>query len=413
MNSFVNKALKKISKMPEEQVKFLIQSLEDESNALSAIMDSLYTGILLLDSDGKLLRSNKAAERLLSFSFSQGKKHKLVMAWDFIQYEEISAYIKESTLNKKTNVSSEFSFTVGDKVRFVTLRILPFVKKTTDEAGLCQSCVEGSVITIEDITEKRQQEILLHRMESLASLTNLAASVAHEIKNPLGAISIHIQLLQKAIKKQREGDGKLPPEKFTEHYLDIVNEEIDNLNKIVLDFLFAVRPVQATMTLCEPDSVVERMVQFFIPEFKGKGVEVRLKLCHESPRLLVDEKLLREVVTNLCQNALSAIKERFPEKGGELVVESYLKEGQYYLVVADNGSGMDEKTLSRVFEPYYTTKADGTGLGLTMVYKIIKEFQGDINVHSEKGAGTCFVITLPVPKESTLLITDASREAEK
>ena len=149
-----------------------------------------------------------------------------------------------------------------------------------------------------------------------------------------------------------------------------------------------------------------------------------LKLSEESPRLLIDEKLFKEVITNLAQNSLAAINERFPLdavepecescrefNSGEIVIETFVKNEKYILTIADNGNGMDEKTLSRIFEPYYTTKANGTGLGLTMVYKIIKEFRGDINVDSVKGHGTVFTISIPIPQSGTPLLSNGREGA--
>lgn len=245
----------------------------------------------------------------------------------------------------------------------------------------------------------------MHRMESLKSLTNLAASVAHEIKNPLGAISIHIQLLQKSIKKCREGDGQLPDEKFMEKYLSVVNEEIENLNKIVMDFLFAVRPLKVNMTLSEPDSIIEKSINFFMPEFENCGIEVSVNLQGNGNRLLIDEKLFREIFINIVQNAKAAILSS-KKSNGKLAINSFIKNDHYILTIADNGCGMDEATCSRIFEPYYTTKADGTGLGLTTVYKIVKEFRGEITVNSELDEGTVFTVQIPVPQKETMLLEE-------
>ncbi len=107
----------------------------------------------------------------------------------------------------------------------------------------------------------------------------------------------------------------LPKVKFMEDYLAVVNEEIDNLNKIVVDFLFAVRPLQVNMSLSDPDLLLEKFAGFFRPEFESKGIGVDLRLCKESPRLFVDEKLFRELVINLAQNALAAMEERFLRPG--------------------------------------------------------------------------------------------------
>ncbi len=432
MNDFISKVSQKIGKLSDEQLERLITDLQSENNALSSVLESLSTGLVIVDGSWRLLQMNKAAERCLPLKVrvarqSQEQKGESQPVWSLIDDTFIAEFLRSCASEQKTNVSEEFSLSKDDKVLFFTIAVMPLIeRRRKDDSESRETRIVGSIISVDDITEKRQQEILLHRMESLASLTSLAASVAHEIKNPLGAISIHIQLLQKVVRKARAGDGMLPAPKFMEEYLDVINGEIESLNKIVVDFLFAVRPVQATMELAEPDALVEKTVSFFLPEFESKCVNVVLRLCKASPRLLIDEKLFREVIVNLAQNALAAIQERFPVREvpkeehsgcttyrrGELVLESFVKNDEYVLTVADNGCGMDSKTSSRIFEPYYTTKSSGTGLGLTTVYKIIKEFRGGIDVKSVPGHGTVFTIKLPVPQRNTQLLEDKSKGGE-
>ena len=418
MNDFVKKASQKISKLSPEQITSFVKSIIDEKDRLDSILSSLSTGLIIVDCDWKIIDLNKSAERLLPFkNHGQDLKTECDAVWTQILDADISAYIKKCAEEERTNVNDEFSIQNNDGYRFITLTIVPLVKKEwNDDDEVTDTTIAGSIITIEDITEKRQQEILLHRMESLASLTNLAASVAHEIKNPLGAISIHIQLLKKAVSKARNSDGMLPSEKFMENYISVINEEIDNLNKIVVDFLFAVRPVQANLHLVNPDELLSTFVQFFGPELENKNIHLSTKLSNSNTRLLLDEKLFREILINITQNAVSAIQSRYPDresKLGEIAVESFVKNDFYYLTIADNGCGMDSKTDEHIFEPYYTTKANGTGLGLTTVYKIIKEFRGDIDAKSVQDHGTVFTIKLPIPQNKIKLLADNSSQKEE
>lgn len=407
MQTFSKRVSQKIEKLSPAQIQQLVHDLSERNEAFSAIFQSLSTGLIIVNTDWQLEEINKAAERYIPFLLhpdeARAEEKRL---WDIIDDSDIAAFLKNCAENDKTNVSDEYTLaTAGGSVRFVDVSVMPLVQGGE---------LAGSIVTIDDVTEKRNQEILLHRMETLAGLTNLAAGVAHEIKNPLGAISIHIQLMQKAIKKKRDGDGNLPDPKFMENYLDIVNQEIDRLNKIVVDFLMAVRPISAQLELIEPNALLEQFVSFFKPEFTEKHVAIVTRFCKDCPRLLLDQKLFREVIVNLAQNALFAITERFGEGAdekafsscsGRLTITTELKDDKYIVQFADNGSGMEAETAARVFEPYFTTKANGTGLGLAMTYKIIKEFSGDIAVQSQKNEGTVFVITLPVPQKDRRLLT--------
>ncbi|MGN0728290.1 sensor histidine kinase [Treponema sp.] len=395
MTDFVEKASEKIKKLSDEQLERLVKNVREENEVYDSIIQSIPSGLVIVDKNWCISKINKAAKRYIHFFHLHQVKSEPV--WNLIEDKEVSDFISLCAQKHNTNTSEEFSIVSADeKARFIVVSILPLVRNGK---------IAGNIIFIEDITAKRQQEILVHRMESMKSLTSLAASVAHEIKNPLGAISIHIQLLQKSIKKCRNGDGMLPDEKFMEKYLEVINEEIESLNKIVMDFLFAVRPLKADLRLYEPDSIIKKSMDFFMPEFESSGIAVSVRLQGNGVRLLIDDKLFREIFINIIQNAKSAVLSgKKPE--GKIAVNSFLKDGQYIMTIADNGCGMDEATCSRIFEPYYTTKADGTGLGLTTVYKIVKEFRGDIAVNSELEKGTVFTIQIPAPQKNTMLLEE-------
>ena len=128
---------------------------------------------------------------------------------------------------------------------------------------------------------------------------------------------------------------------------------------------------------------------------------MKTAFLENSPKILLDEKLFKQVLINLVQNAIVAMPD-----GGELFFSTRITGDKYLISVADTGIGMDSETASRIFEPYFTTKVTGTGLGLTMVYKVIKEFGGDIEVESYEGKGTIFTISLPIPQREKHLLTE-------
>ncbi len=389
MKEFAKKALTRLTRMPREQLEKLTMDIAAENETLIAVIDSLNSGLIICDSSWNILKANKAASRYLPFISHPTDNYRgedKEPVWSIIDDLEISGFLKECSVNNKSLVTDEFTVaTQGGSARIITITVQPYVQRKK---------IAGFIIRIDDITEQRNQEVKLRRMESLASLTNLAASVAHEIKNPLGSISIHIQLIQKTLKKARSTDGKLPDEKFVENYLGIVTEEIERLNQIIVDFLFAVRPIQASLELVDISALLENFCSFIQPELDNKIISLEKDLLISPPHVYLDTKLFKQVLINLAQNAIAAMK-----NGGKLLVSSKLKNDRILVAIADSGCGMDSETLSRIFEPYFTTKANGTGLGLTMVYKIIKELGGDIDVKSFPGEGTVFTISLPVPQK--------------
>ncbi len=408
MRGFVKRVIKMLPKLPDEQVKRVLNAVAGEHNMLSAVIESMPTGVVIVDKSWFIQQSNKAADRLL---FAGGIEESFIEKepiWTFVSEPDIAQFIKKNAEDDKTNVGDEFSIASADgSVRFLVVSIFSYV----DEGEIL-----GNIIKIEDVTQQRTKDVLVRRMENMAGLTNLAAGMAHEIKNPLGAISIHIQLVQKAIEKKRNSDGMLPDKKFLEDHIDIVNEEIENLNSLVMDFLFAVRPVKAMLVLSNIGELLKNIVDFFSPEFNKDGILLTLELPKKQQKILIDEKLFREAIINLAQNSLAAIKSKFEnyenplnaEYKGRIDFSAEIKGDRYIVNISDNGCGMSEETVARIFEPYFTTKANGTGLGMTMVYKIIKEFNGDIHVNSKLGEGTLFSISFPIPQTDKKLLTNAN-----
>lgn len=401
MRGYVKRVTQKAEKLSKEQLLSLIQNLAEENDSLYSILESLSTGLLIVDNDFKLVQSNTIAESRVQFSiYLDDPKVSTAPIWEFIDDEEIAGFLQNCAEKEITNSAEDFStVTSGGSVRFLNVTITPLV---------IESNLAGRIILIRDITENKNQDILMHRMENMANLTNLAAGMAHDIKNPLGAISIHIQLIQKALKKARENENILPEKKFVEDHIDVVNAEIEHLNKLVMDFLLAVRPVKANLELKDPSKIIENIVNFFKPEFQSANVDVDFKPCTDTKRIMLDEKLFREAIINIAQNALAAIKTRQNNESstykGSFIINCSIKDEKYKIRIADNGCGMSDEVLSKIFEPYYTTKSNGTGLGMTMVYKIIKELSGEITVDSKEYFGTIFTITLPIPQKNTKLI---------
>lgn len=396
MTEYAKRISKKIAKLPQEQVDRLIESIIGENDTLCSIIESLNTGLLICDAEWNLIQTNKAASRLIPLKNwdTENWYENPERVWNIINDTDIAEFIR--TVSSRQEVHGEEEFTLessGGTQKIIQIDIQPLMQEKK---------FAGIIIKAYDITERRNQEVLFHRMENLARLTNLAASVAHEIKNPLGSISIHIQLVQKALAKARSTEEKkLPDEKFIEKHLDVVNEEIERLNKTIVDFLFAVRPVSATLESQNVNRLLTEYADFIKPELEKAGMEIKLNLAESIPNVMIDPKLFKQVFINLAQNSIAAMKE-----GDTLTAETSLNGDSLVVKIKDTGKGMDEETASRVFEPYFTTKVTGTGLGLTMVYKIIQEFNGSIEVKSILDEGTEFTIMLPVPQKEKHLISD-------
>jgi signal transduction histidine kinase len=329
-----------------------------------------------------LVQHNKAAARILPFEFHDVQERPV---WACVRESEIAAFIQQTIENEDSATAREFGVEEFSGTRFLSISVMPLVRSKS---------VRGTIITIEDVTWKKNEELRNRRLESLASLTNLAATVAHEIKNPLGSISIYVQLLRKSLARIPDGT----PEELVQ-YLDIIDEEIERLNRIVVDFLFAVRPLKFEFTSLDLNLIIQSLAAFMSEELSHASVTLILDLAQSLPHIQGDDRFLRQMLINLIQNSLAAMP-----TGGTISIATSQTDDVITLTVSDTGTGIPADVIDRIFEPYFTTKADGTGLGLAMAYKVVKEHGGDIYVQSEVGKGTCFRITLPAVRKALKMI---------
>lgn len=382
MREFIRRALQKTSRMNSEQLQSLLSLITEEYELLDAVLDSLGTGILICDSFHILVQHNKAAARILPFEFHDVQERPV---WACVRESEIAAFIQQTIENEDSATTREFGVEEFSGTRFLSISVMPLVRSKS---------VRGTIITIEDVTWKKNEELRNRRLENLASLTNLAATVAHEIKNPLGSISIYVQLLRKSLARIPDGT----PEELAQ-YLDIIDEEIERLNRIVVDFLFAVRPLKFEFTSLDLNLIIHSLAAFMSEELSHASVTLILDLAQSLPHIQGDDRFLRQMLINLIQNSLAAMP-----SGGTITIATSQTDDVITLAVSDTGAGIPADVIDRIFEPYFTTKADGTGLGLAMVYKVVKEHGGDIYVQSEVGKGTCFRITLPAVRKALKMI---------
>ncbi|MFP4151891.1 MAG: two-component system sensor histidine kinase NtrB [Alkalispirochaeta sp.] len=383
MRGFVRRALEKLPKLDTEQIEQLFQTLGKENERLAVVLDSMNDGVFVTDEAHRLILVNKAAERLVPIVPGRIIGDRPV--WLTIADEDIAAFVRDTLENDDSVSDREFTLETGGSTRILSCSVIPLV-----QAGH----IRGNIVQVVDISEKRGREARLRRAESLASLTTLAAGVAHEIKNPLGSIGIHTQLLQKLV---HDDPGKNI--EAIDTYLGVIDEEIDRLNKIVVDFLFAVRPMDTALEDHDLNELVDDMLTFVQYELEQAGVELIRELDPELPHLQLDPKYFKQAILNIIKNAISAMP-----KGGMLRVSTQKRGDQALLRLSDNGIGMSEEVRDKIFEPYFTTRDFGSGIGLTLVYKVVKEHMGDISVISKEGHGTTFTITLPIPQQGTHLI---------
>jgi signal transduction histidine kinase len=389
-SGFIQKVYKKIDKLDVAKIRQIISELSTEKELYKLVFDSLIEGVIVTNRDNKVILANRTMEEFISIPIGRIYSREI----GYCNFDpEIREVLDEALTGSEKVVDSEIH--LGRTDQRIILSVLPL---------LGNGEAEGHVIIFMDITEKRVREMQLRQAEGLAALTTLSAGVAHEIKNPLTSIDIHIQLMKKEIAKL-EGEET----KNMSNLLVIVKEEVDRLNSIVQDFLFAVRPMSMSTSMEDINEIVKEMAQFLQYEVEEQDIEFVLDLDEDLPRVLVDPKYLKQAFLNVIKNAIEAIHGK-----GEIHIKTEsTEEGDVAVQIMDNGEGIPECRMGKIYDPYFTTKKFGSGLGLVIVYKIIKELGGTLKVKSKEGVGTRFSIELPILEKKKKLLTYEEKDESK
>jgi signal transduction histidine kinase len=244
--------------------------------------------------------------------------------------------------------------------------------------------------------------------------------VAHEIGNPLNALHIHLQLMERELRKLRRlaggADGKAQGQPGLDHnlsgsrdaqevgaklerYLEVSKGEIARLDYIVTQFLQAIRPSQPKMKLASLNDVVVETLGLLRPELDNRGQAIETQLASNLPHSPLDAVQMKQVLVNLIKNAMQAMR-----KGGVLTIQTGAAGEEVWISIADTGGGIPHEQLNRIFEPFYTTKKKGSGLGLMIVQRIVRAHGGRIELESRFGQGTTFKIWLPMRERQTRLL---------
>jgi two-component system sensor histidine kinase PilS (NtrC family) len=243
----------------------------------------------------------------------------------------------------------------------------------------------GRIVNFQDLTELRKMEEQVKRGERLAAIGGLAAGIAHEIRNPLASISGSIELLRTAPQVDAENRA----------LMEIVLREVDRLNGMVTELLEYARPRAAVPVPVDIVALIDETVRVFSQDRSG-GARVRFdRRAGDEITLQADPAQIRQVLWNLLRNAAEAMK----EIQGEIVVSYRARKNWVEILVSDTGVGIAPEDQERIFEPFYTTKTRGSGLGLAMVHRIVSEHGGTLALESELGEGTTVTVRLPTARD--------------
>jgi PAS domain S-box-containing protein len=409
-SSFLDKVLGRIGRLDTEGLQTVIQRLARERHFLETLFNTIEDGVLVADENGRVVYFNQAVTRLIGLQ--PGEEELLVSKiLPEVDWETVSRADRAGGA-QVTRHEFEIHY---PRPRFLRLYAAPLDGEARGSSGVA--------LILHDATEARQKTFEAIESERVQALTLLAASVAHEIGNPLNALHIHLQLMEREVKKLQNHErrpagrkGVLPdpplvaPEEIArklEQYLGVAKGEINRLDYILTQFLGAIRPAPLQLKLASLNDIVEKTVELLRPEIENRGLALKIKLMRNLTATQIDPTQLQQVLVNLVKNATQAMT-----TGGRLTLQTGESGDGVWVSVADTGGGIPQEQINRIFEPFYTTKKKGSGLGLMIVQRIVRAHNGRIELESRLGSGTTFRVWLPLHERKPRLLEEKNAGRE-
>ena len=385
---FLEKLIERLGRIGPEEVQNYFLRLAQEKGFLETVFNAIQEGIIVTDSDGRITYLNDAACGLFGLEAAEAIGKPL---------DERVRGLDWKSLTKSPGPVSHDMEIFYPQNRFINFYIVPLVMESRnsvtgiDDSGLSGLPIRataeqvGHVMILRDITKSRRTAQQTIESERLNALTLLAAGVAHEIGNPLNSLHIHLQLMERSVQKLH-GEAKAE----LQQSIDIARSEVNRLDSIVTQFLRAIRPSRPQLHPESLNTIIEEAVRFFTPEIQDRDIVVEQELRSDLPLLQLDRDQMKQAFYNVIKNSLEATK-----RHGTLHIRTDMDDTNVIVSFVDTGSGMSAGNLSRVFEPYFTTKPTGTGLGLLIVRRIVREHGGELSIESAEGEGLTLTIRLP------------------
>lgn len=391
-HSFAGKVLSRLERLDAKQIETFITGQLRERRLLEEVLDQLREGIVLSDASMRVVLLNAPARRLLDIEDARRGPG-----------ESLRRLFSPEGLNPLLKVLERFE---EDRRPIQGERVHVFLRR--------KKLYEINVSVIEDDTGRGPHVLWLfhdagsservreerERERYLEVLTTLTAGLAHEIRNPLNSLSIHATLVRDQLKQPGKGGGA--ETERLRRSADILLEEIARLKRIVDQFLLAARPMKPDRRPTRLDDILEHAVELLAPECESRHIILTAHTDPDLPPIPLDREQLVQVILNLAKNAIEAIAPDTTE--GRVELRAHLENDHILIEVADNGIGIVERDREKIFEPYYSTKESGSGLGLMVVWRIVKAHGGAIAVDSRPGEGTTFSIALPLDARPVRLL---------
>ncbi len=371
-SGFLDKLITRLDKIEPADVQRFITRLVQEKGFLESVFEALQEGVLILDPEGNITYVNQSASRIFGIHPEKSLGQQLSSTVRGFHWEKLA--------NPDRIVSRDMEILYPER-RSLNFYLSPLHGEVEENAHLL-----GYVLLVRDITNLRKEEAENVESEKLNALTLLAAGVAHEIGNPLNSLGIHLQLLERKIKKLPASN-----QEDLSHHLKTAQEEIRRLDTILKQFLQAIRPTQPEREPLILNDLLRETLKVLEPELEQRNVKISLDLTAKQPPLLLDATQIKQALYNLLKNAFQAL----PASGGQIDIYTHVTDYEVTLTIRDHGSGIPPEVMGSIFEPFHSTKSSGSGLGLLIVRRIIREHGGEIEINSKINEGTTITISIP------------------
>ena len=376
----LDRVLGRLDSLDSVNLANLVQRLARERGLFEEIFNTLQEGVLVINADGAIEYANAAAHRLIALGDDDLAGQTL---WRLVPglRPSLGSTLDEPSVGAALPIMArEFELTYPEP-RMVRLYMVPF-------RGEGRATARRFAVIVSDVTKDRQSTEQRIADERTSSVLLLAAGVAHELGNPLNSLTIHLQLIDRKLRKLKASKAV---DSLAES-VRVCRDEVARLDGIISNFLEAIRPRPPDLTETNLAEVLAEVLRFQHREFADRDIVVEAEPPYDLPPVLADRDQLKQVFFNLTKNAMEAMK-----PGGRLKIKSRADDDSVFLLIGDSGAGIKQDELVRLFQPYHTTKPGGHGLGLTIVQRIMREHGGQIGLESKEGVGT--VVTLQFPRK--------------
>ena len=379
----LDKVLGKLEDLDEVNLSNLVQRLARERKLLETVFDVIRDGILVLDCNGFITYSNQQGRKLIGLKSELGDKVSLLRAAPDLAkslgVDRFSDDVRPEVIVREVLIS------YPDK-RYLRIYAVP-IEGTISEKSPSQDA--GLAVVLTDITEEKTNVEEQIENEKVSSIMDLAAGVAHELGNPLNSVNIHLQVLHRTLKK---ADLATNVKAKLEKSLQSCTKEVDRLDSIILHFLKAIRPSTPDFKELNLLSIIEEILHLKERELSGKKIKIELESKSKDPIIEGDSEQIKQVFFNVIGNAADAIPDH-----SEIRILISGDDDFIIVQIIDHGEGIKKENASKVFEPYFTTKKQGNGIGMMIVHRTMRNHGGEVGIDSKHGSGT--IVTLKFPRK--------------